>query len=164
LRILSAYETLLHNNEEEDAMRRRHHAFNVPQASAHLPAPEMNTTPLIDVMLVLLIFFIVTIPITSHKVPIDLPQSGSVTQRDPVIHRLTLDRAGALSWDGQAIGDAELPARLAAMKADPAAELHMQTDAEARYDRFDAVLATVKRAGIERLGMVGNAQFAASIG
>lgn len=145
-------------------MRRRAYAFNVPPASGHLPAPEMNTTPLIDVMLVLLIFFIVTIPISSHKVPLDLPQGGPVTNAEPVIHRLTLDRAGALTWDGQAIGDGELPARLAALKAEPAAELHMQTDAEARYERFDQVLAQVKRAGIERLGMVGNAKFAALIG
>ena len=141
-------------------MRRQVHAFGTPlPGSANLPAPEINTTPLIDVMLVLLIMFIVTIPISSHKVPVDLPQDGPVTDREPVIHRLTLDRDGALSWDGQAINDAALPARLAALKAETNAELHMQTDAEARYERFDQVLAQVKGAGIERLGMVGNAQF-----
>jgi biopolymer transport protein ExbD len=91
----------------------------------------------------------------THKVPIDLPRDGTSTSVETP-HKLAIDRGGALSWDGKPLGDAALPGALAALRADPAGVLHMQTDPEARYDRFDAVLAVVKRAGIERLGFIGN--------
>lgn len=146
-------------------MRRKVHAFGSPSfAQGHLPAPELNTTPLIDIMLVLLIMFIVTIPVSTHKVPLDLPGDGSsLASRDPVVHRLELNASGDLSWDGATIADAELPPRLAAIKADPAAELHMRTDGAAPYARFDAILATVQKAGIERLGMIDNARFVSEL-
>lgn len=139
-------------------MRRRQvPSFAVP---AYVPPPVMNTTPLIDVMLVLLIMFIVTIPIASHKVPLDLPQGPPpAVAKKPAVHRLELDAAGALGWDGRAIAQAELPALLAAMQADPNAELHLRADGETPYERFDQVLATVKRAGVTKLGMIGNGQF-----
>lgn len=119
------------------------------------PFSAINVTPFIDVMLVLLIVMILSIPMNTHKVPIDLPQGGDRVDPQPP-HRLGIDRAGALSWDGAPIADAALPALLAGVQRDPAATLHMQTDPEARYERFDSVLAVVKRAGIERLGFVGN--------
>ena len=68
---------------------------------------------------------------------------------------LAIDRQGALHWNGVALPDAALPERLAALQKSGAV-LHLQTDPEARYDRFDGILATVKRAGITRLGFVGN--------
>jgi biopolymer transport protein ExbD len=121
---------------------------------------EINTTPLIDVMLVLLIMMILTVPITYHKVPVDLPQ-GRADGTPPPVHRITLDAQGGLSWDGAAISEAALPARLAALKADPALPvLHLKTDAETPYVRFDETVATIQRAGIERLGLVGNEKFA----
>lgn len=129
-------------------------AARLPHAE---PIGAINVTPFIDVLLVLMIMIILTIPLQSHKVPIDLP-SAPTTQTDipPLSHELAIDRAGALSWDGKAIADAALPALLAAVAADDTTELHLRTDPETRYERFDSVLATVKRANITRLGFMGN--------
>lgn len=126
------------------------------------PAPFINTTPLIDLMLVLLVMFIVSVPIATHKVPLDLPGRESA-ERDPIVHRINLDGAGRLFWNGRAIGEAELPALLARMAADPNAELHIAAAAETRYERVDETLAAVARAGISRMGFVGNERFAASL-
>jgi len=119
------------------------------------PIPSINTTPLIDVMLVLLIMMIMTLPLSTQKVPVDLPQGtpGAALQAEP--HRLDITAAGALLWDGKGVSDAALPGLLATAKAaSPDAELHLRTDPETRYERFDQVLAMVKRAGIERLGFL----------
>jgi biopolymer transport protein ExbD len=124
------------------------------------PIGGMNTTPLIDVMLVLLIMFIVTIPITTHKVAVDLPSDGPVTGVEPRIYRLDMDGAGRLLWDGTPVAEAQLPARLAAVKAEGnAAALHFRTAGDARYADFDRVLAAIKGSGIERLGF-DNGRFA----
>ena len=127
-------------------------AARVPEP---VPFSAINVTPFIDVMLVLLIVMILSIPIATHKVPIDLPVDGGSTMIEQP-HKLAIDRTGGLYWDGGRISDAELPTRLAALQADASAVLHMQTDLDARYERFDAVLAVVKRAGVEKLGFVGN--------
>ena len=119
------------------------------------PISAINITPFIDVLLVLLIMMILTIPVLSHKVPIDLPQGRSPTTAEET-HQLRIDRAGQAYWDGVAVGDADLRVRLAAMRQTGVAVLHMNTDPEARYERFDTVLAMVKRAGIERLGFIGH--------
>ena len=132
-------------------------------AADEAPFSEMNTTPLIDVMLVLLIMFIITIPISTHKVPLDLPTPGPGPDTKPVVHRLNLDASGRISLDGAAVRDAELPARLGAIAAEPMSELQLHTDAEARYERFDQLLASIKRAGIQRMGMVGNERFAEAV-
>lgn len=124
------------------------------------PLSAINITPMIDVMLVLIVMMILTIPVMSHKVPIDLPGPG---ERGPIAdqpHRLAIAASGALSWDGRTIADADLPALLEGVTRDPAAVLHMQTDPAARYERFDTVLATVKRANVTRLGFVGDAAHA----
>jgi biopolymer transport protein ExbD len=127
-------------------------------AAGETPISDLNITPLIDVMLVLLIMFILTIPMATHKVPLELPQGGE-TRAEPVIHRLEIGANGGIRLDDAAIADAQLAARLAAIAAEPTAELHLSTEGEARYDRFDHVLAAIRRAGIERLGMVGNEKF-----
>lgn len=127
------------------------------------PMLAINTTPLIDLMLVLLIFFLVTMPVATHKVPVDLP-SGPPGGTPAPVHRLALDEGGRLFWDGRPVADAELPDLLARFAADPAdPELHFSAEAETRYERFDETLAAVKRAGIGRLGFVGNQRFAAAI-
>ena len=123
------------------------------------PMSALNITPLIDVMLVLLVMMILTIPAITHKVPLDLPQPGNGPTRHPVIHQLDLAANGALRLDGAAIDPGALPARLGALKADPQAELHVNTDPMAQYRRFDETLATIKRAGITRLGFVGNERY-----
>ena len=128
-------------------------------APAEAPIGDLNTTPLIDVMLVLLIMFIITVPIAAHKVPLDLPVGPSTERAEPVMHRLEIDAAGRISLDGRAVGQSELAAPLAAIAADSMAELSLRAEAETPYDRFDHVLAAVKRAGVTRLGMVGNERF-----
>ncbi|WP_423606927.1 ExbD/TolR family protein [Sphingomonas sp. MS122] len=126
------------------------------------PQPEpfsaINTTPLIDVMLVLLIMLIITIPAATHKLPVELPQGPSGPVLDTP-HRLDIAANGALAWDGRAIADAELPALLASIVAADGV-LHFKADEAARYERFANVLATVKRAGVTRLGFVGNERMA----
>ena len=132
-------------------------------AAAERPMGELNTTPLIDVMLVLLVMFIVTIPISSHNVPVDLPQGPPPVRSEPVIHRVMLDAAGTIRLDGQALTLEGLRPRLDAIRANAEAVLLMQAEGEAPYDRFDQVMATVKRAGIGKLGMVGNEAFRTAI-
>ncbi|AXJ95855.1 MULTISPECIES: biopolymer transporter ExbD [unclassified Sphingomonas] len=134
---------------------------------AATPIPEpiatLNITPLIDVLLVLLVMMILTLPTVLHKVPIELPQDAPDAYVPRNVHRLELTRAGGVTLDGAAVADAALPAlpaRLAAAKADPDALLVMRTDPEARYERFDQTLAVVKRAGITRLGFAGNGPLA----
>jgi biopolymer transport protein ExbD len=129
-------------------------------AVSEQPISTINTTPIIDVMLVLLIMFIITIPVMTHSVKIDLPTIG-LPRGEPEVHRLALDARSRLSWDGAPIAEAALPARLAAFRAaGPDGVLHFHADAETRYEDFDRVLADVKRAGVERLGFVGNDRFA----
>ncbi|MEP9358553.1 biopolymer transporter ExbD [Sphingomonas sp. KR3-1] len=119
------------------------------------PIGAINITPLIDVMLVLLVVIILAIPIATHKLPIELPppNPSAAEQLPPSV--LAIDRQGALYWNGSAIADAVLPQKLSALQQSGAV-LHVQTDPEARYERFDGVLAVVKRAGITKLGFVGN--------
>ena len=114
----------------------------------------INTTPLIDVMLVLLIMMIITIPTANHKIPVELPTGIPSTQTD-MPHRLDIAASGALSWDGGAITDAQLPALLSSTVAMKGV-LHLKADEAARYERFSMVLAQVKRAGVTRLGFIGN--------
>lgn len=126
--------------------------------AADQPIAEMNITPLIDVLLVLLIMMILTLPVTTHRVPLDLPRGAPA--RDPgVAHRLVLLPGGGVLLDGAALVDAALPARLAAVRAS-GRPLVIAADGAARYGRVDAVLATVPRAGITRLGFEGNDRFA----
>ena len=134
-------------------------AFAVPSPE---PISALNTTPLIDVMLVLLIMFIITIPVTSHKVALDLP-SGPTPVVEQTTHLLDMDKAGRLYWDGATISEARLPSYLGALRdAGPEAVLHFRADGQTRYEDFDRVLAAIKRARIERLGLVDNERFASS--
>jgi biopolymer transport protein ExbD len=127
------------------------------------PISEVNTTPLIDVMLVLLIMFILTIPIATHGVKMDLPV-GKPPLTKPETHTLTMTSGGAVLLDGTSVAEAALPAKLQALEsANPLSVLHFQVEGEARYEDFDRVLALVKGTGIERLGFVGNHDFLGAI-
>jgi biopolymer transport protein ExbD len=138
-------------------------AFHAFAAADDRPISEMNTTPLIDVMLVLLIMFILTVPLATHAVKMNLPIPGDPI-KDPQVHRLALDSAGRLFWDGTALAESSLPARLAAFRrTGPEDILEIQSEAETRYETFDRVLATVKRSGTGRLGFVGNERYAGAI-
>jgi biopolymer transport protein ExbD len=139
--------------------RRRRPAFAIP---AEVPISALNTTPLIDVMLVLLIMFIVTIPLATHGIEIDLPTGPGDPPKE--FHRLDLDRAGRLAFDGAPIASAALAPRLRTMIArDPKTVLHFHSDGAARYEDFDRTLAVVKGAGVTRLGFIGNEAYVGAL-
>jgi biopolymer transport protein ExbD len=142
---------------------RRIPAYSPPSAASFAPIATINTTPLIDMMLVILIMVIVAIPIANHKVPLDLPAPGPVTTPPPS-HVLAIAPNGALAWDGRPLPAAELGARLGALRADPRRPV-LQLDAagEARYESVDQVLGEIARAGVTRLGFVGNQRFAETL-
>jgi biopolymer transport protein ExbD len=126
------------------------------------PMMEMNTTPLIDVMLVLLIMFIITIPIQTHAVKIDLPQNSPPTNDiiDPVKNKVAIDPAGVITWNGNAIDLLTLRQYLNQSLQRPGEpELQFQPDAQTRYVVVDEVLAEIKRSGATKLGFVGNEQY-----
>ena len=141
-------------------MRRPIPSFTAPAES---PINYLNTTPLIDVMLVLLVMFIITIPVSSHKVPMDLPQGPPQVSEQPVVHSLELGAAGLISLDGNFVSRDGLPARLAAIGKGPVSDLLLRVDGDAPYEHFDQVLVMIKRAGITRMGMVGNDKFVAAL-
>ncbi|MGL3822120.1 ExbD/TolR family protein [Sphingopyxis sp. R3-92] len=126
------------------------------------PMMDMNTTPLIDVMLVLLIMFIITIPVQTHAVKIDLPvPNENPSNVDPQKNKVMIDPAGTITWNGTPVDLAQLANYLEQTKALPVEpELQVQPDPYARYYIVDNVMAVVKRSGVGKLGFVGNEQYA----
>jgi len=138
---------------------RRHNRISFATAEQAV-AGDINTTPLIDVMLVLLIICITSIPLMNHKVSIQLPPGGPGV---PPVHQLRLDAAGQLSWNGAPTSLAALPGQLAFVRRDPRSRLEIRTDGTARYDDFDRLLAVVKRSGVDDIVFPDNRPFAASL-
>ena len=124
------------------------------------PMMDINTTPLIDVMLVLLIMFIITIPIQTHAVKLDLPVNNpnqTPPPIDPVKNKIVIDPAGIVTWNGAPVDEVQLRQYLdLTQQMSPIPELHLQPHPEARYDVVDQVLAITKRANVEAMGFVGN--------
>jgi len=114
---------------------------------------EINMIPLIDVMLVLLIVFIVTVPVITHSIDVQLPRAATeASAPQPQAVRLSVDAQGGFHWNDAAVPDAELMQRLHALSQQvPQPPLHLQGDADARYERVALALAAAQRAGIERL-------------
>ncbi|OQW78868.1 MAG: biopolymer transporter ExbD [Proteobacteria bacterium ST_bin14] len=126
------------------------------------PMMEMNMTPLIDVLLVLLIMFIITIPIQTHAVKVDLPQNNpdAINQVEPDKNKISIDAAGVVSWNGAPVDDITLRQYLDQSKLlSPEPELHFQPDSATRYETVDRVLAVIKRSGVGKLGFIGNEQY-----
>jgi biopolymer transport protein ExbD len=123
------------------------------------PISALNITPLIDVMLVLLVMLIIALPAAMHEVKVDLPPSGPGVTSKPVVQKLVLRNDGMTFWNGELMGEAALGEKLRAV-AKAGDELQFQTDANARYERFDQLIALVKRSGVQKVGFVGNSQFA----
>ncbi len=126
---------------------------------------DINTTPLIDVMLVLLIMFIITIPIQTHAVKLDLPSNNSQTPPpdavDPVINRLEIDFLNDIYWNKTKVTMPQLRGYLqASADMDPQPELHLKPDALARYEIVNSVMAEAQKAGITKMGFVGNEAYA----
>ena len=124
------------------------------------PMMEINTTPLIDVLLVLLIMFIITIPVQSHAVKLDLPVNQPNNEPppvDPVKNRLSVTAAGGVTWNGAPVSLVQLRQYLdVSQQLNPVPELHMQPEPDAPYGVVDEVLAVTKRARVEKMGFVGN--------
>ena len=120
---------------------------------------EMNTTPLIDVMLVLLVLLIVTLPIQTHAVKIGMP-SGPPSPVAPVIVELGVDFDGAITWNGTHINRATLDAYLAdAARQSPQPEIHVNPNRLANYDVVAKVLADAQRLGATQIGFTGIDQY-----
>ena len=129
-------------------------------ASETEPMMDINTTPLIDVMLVLLIMFIITIPIQTHAVKLDLPVDAPNNQPppiDPVKNKIVVTPEGTVLWNGEQVDMVRLRQYLDLTQTmTPTPELHLQPDPNARYELVDEVLAVTKHANVEKMGFVGN--------
>ena len=126
------------------------------------PMMEMNTTPLIDVMLVLLIMFIITIPVATHSVDIDLPvPSDQPTEDvDPIKNKIVLTPQEEILWNGEAISENQLVANLQqtlSFAVEP--ELQFEPEANASYDQSAKVLNIIKGSGVTKFGFVGNEKY-----
>jgi len=127
------------------------------------PMMEINTTPLIDVMLVLLIMIIMTIPIQTHAVKLDLPQNSQSTPPpiEPTKNKVVITPQGQVLWNGVPVTLTTLRQYLdLTTTMRPVPELHLQPDPQARYELVDEVLAVCKRAQITAMGFVGNEAYA----
>jgi biopolymer transport protein ExbD len=124
------------------------------------PMMDINTTPLIDVLLVLLIMFIITIPIQTHAVKLDLPQNQANQTPppvDPIKNKVVVTEAGAILWNGSPVNLMQLRQYLdVSQQMNPVPELHLQPEPNARYEIVDQVLAVTKLAHVEKMGFVGN--------
>jgi len=120
------------------------------------PMAEINTTPFVDVMLVLLIIFIITAPLLTHSIRIDLPQARSqASPEKPQTITLAIDARGALFWEGETVVPGALATRLAeAAGRQPQPELHLRADRDTRYQVLAEIMAQARLAGIARIGFV----------
>ncbi|HEY2255099.1 MAG TPA: biopolymer transporter ExbD [Variovorax sp.] len=117
---------------------------------------EINMTPLVDVMLVLLIIFIITVPVMKHAVNVDLPRASSepeLVKPQNILFSVTAD--GSYYWNDQKIDDAELKSRLAVAAAkDPQPELHIRGDKAVRYERVAQAMSAAREAGVRKIGFI----------
>ena len=138
--------------------------MNVGTSSSSEPEVmvDMNTTPLIDVMLVLLIMLIITIPAQLHSVNLDMPlPSNAPKKMDPVVIKVDVDAQSVVNWNGKPVGSrAELEMKVkeaAAMNPQP--EIHIRSHAKAKYEAVAGVMASAQSNGLTKLGIVGSEQF-----
>jgi biopolymer transport protein ExbD len=117
---------------------------------------EINMTPLVDVMLVLLIIFIITVPVMKHSVNVDLPRATNQPELiKPETVRLSVAADGQYFWNGAPVTDEELSSRLQAEAAKtPQPDLHIRGDKEVRYERVAQAMAAAQRAGVRKIGFV----------
>ena len=123
---------------------------------------DINTTPLIDVLLVLLIMFIITIPIQTHAVKLNMPVGPSAAPPiPPEIVRIDVDFDGTIGWNGIIVADrADLEQRLAMVAAQPdQPEVHLRPNKLVTYKHVAGVMAAAQRLGVTKIGLVGNEQF-----
>jgi len=117
---------------------------------------EINMTPLVDVMLVLLIIFIITVPVMQHSVNLNLPQASSTLQdARPETVRLSVNAQGEYFWNEDRISDADLALRLKVQAArEPQPDLHIRGDKDVRYERVAQLMAAAQQAGLRKIGFI----------
>ncbi len=125
------------------------------------PMMEMNTTPLIDVMLVLIIMLIVTLPVMTHAVKLDMPQNQPPPDVPPELITIVIDYDGTILWNGTAVPNLATLERYFKVEAEkvPQPQVAIRPDARVKYDYVDQVLASAQRNRIEKMGLIGNEQF-----
>ena len=125
------------------------------------PMMDVNTTPLIDVMLVLLVMLIITIPIQLHSVNLDMPPPNRNTPpTPPVVHEVFIDFDGSLSWDGAVITQGDLETKLTSVAAEAdQPEVHIKPNKLVDYGAVAHVMASAQRHGVKKMAMVGAEQF-----
>jgi biopolymer transport protein ExbD len=137
-------------------------SISLGSAAEGEPIPDMNTTPLIDVMLVLLIMFIITIPVQTHAVKLDLPVNANLpTNVDPVFNQVDIDFLSNIYWNKTEVDLPTLRSYMrqsAALPSQP--ELRLRPEGLAKYDVVDKVMAEAQQAGITKMGFVGNEAYA----
>ena len=128
------------------------------QGNQNTPMAEINMIPLIDVMLVLLVIFIITAPLLTHSVKIDLPKASSTPNLTrPENIQLAIDAQGTVFWNGEALQRDAWRARMqASAKLTPQPEVHIRGDATAAYGKVAVVLADASKAGLTRIGFVSH--------
>jgi biopolymer transport protein ExbD len=126
------------------------------KGSAPAPMAEINMIPLIDVMLVLLVIFIITAPLLTHAVKVDLPKASSqVNQTKPDNVQLAIDHDGVVYWNGEAVVAAEWRARMqAAANLAPQPEVHLRADGEVAYRHVAQLLSDAAKVGLARIGFI----------
>ena len=137
-------------------------AMSVGEQSDDGVMVEMNTTPLIDVMLVLIIMLIITIPIQTHAVKMNMPVGkSSAPPKPPEIVRIDVDFDGTIGWNGTVIADrAELEQRLRQVATQPdQPEVHLRPNKLVSYKVVAMVMASAQRLGVTKIGLIGNEQF-----
>lgn len=131
-------------------------AFLNPGAAGRgVPRAEINMIPLIDVMLVLLVIFMITAPLLTHAVKLDLPRASSSHEAAADKVDVSIDAAGQYYWNGEPVAAAALEARFNALgRSKPATEIHLYADKMARYEQVAEAMAQAARAGLGRIGFV----------
>lgn len=130
------------------------------------PMAEINVTPLVDVMLVLLVIFIITAPLLSYAIKLDLPNDPApASEPAPATIRLSIDAGGGVFWETEPVSDAQLVERMTgAAKATVLPEVHVRADKATRYERIAFVLSAAQQAGLAKVGFVTEPARAGSAG
>ena len=125
------------------------------------PMMEMNTTPLIDVLLVLIVMLIITLPVMTHAVKLDMPRPDNAPPPvQPELINITIDYDGTVLWNGTAVNQSTLDRYFKVEAAkEPQPQVAIRPDARAKYDAVARVLASAQRNRIEKMGLIGNEQF-----
>lgn len=128
-----------------------------------MPMAEINVIPLVDIMLVLLVIFILTAPLLTHAVKIDLPHASShVNQTRPENVQIAIDASGTVWWNGEKVGESAMIERMRSAGAQAVTpELHLHADKEARYEAIATVMSEAAKAGLFKVGFVTDPRAAA---